>query len=285
MRHPLLYLVSLFFFISACDSPDEEIVEATSVDSNSVELATIPEEEVNEEGELIWKLAGEYVFVKQDEGAPYYEDPCNFNPYDVSIHEVVEHSGEWEIDWMGEIYPIASVEEKDGRFYILTESEYSSVIILTDLERELWDFLEMGSLESSLAVNLVDLQYQDFKPCEDEAEIMRFQKTTWYELTNLDGELVIVQPCYGPVDGITLGDSAETIEFWGEGDPYTVLSLSKRYDRISIVYQGHDGELNNITMRRISDNVVQFGRDKENDPYYVHEEAKNNFPMVEEECD
>lgn len=280
----ICFSIILALLFARCDNTTREGDDEIAVALDSLETgvaADLPTEGIN----LILELEGEYLMLSEVDGEAFYEEPCNFNQYDVKIAESAEGSGEWELYWLDHWYPIASSEEKSGGIYITVDSEAENVFMFLPAENDLlWNFAMMGSKSTSPIVRIEALDLVKINSCTDASAIMRNLPTVWYQLSLLDGEKVIYEYCEEAPDGLSLGEHGESIEFWNGSDPYEILSMSKANNRITIVYMTAFRE-DTLYMHNFYGSVVRFGEGSGEDDLYVSEEKKGRYRVVKEECD
>lgn len=284
----LLFPIILLLLFAACGNPKTEVVEDELGVPDSIEIDDDRSTDLpSEDRKLIRKLEGEYYMLREENGDIYYEEPCNFNTYDVKITESAEGSGYWEIYWLSDWYPINRAEEKNGGIYITVETEAENIFMFLPAENDLlWNFAMMGSKEAPPIVRTAAVDSFEIRPCTDARKIMKDLPTNWYLISNIDGKKVIYEPCEEPPGGITIGEHGESIDFWTGSDPYNVISMTKANNRITIKYNSNfDETVYSIIMHDYYGTVAKFGDGKSKDDFYVSKQAKDSYRIVKEECD
>lgn len=272
----------LFLVVTGCSSPHT----ATNEDQPSVSGST---ETVNNETavssastEILQKLEGKYFELSVDEGALYFQEPCEYDFPFMEVSSGSDESGGY-IYWGEEFYSIITVEEQNGKIVIKTDSELEGQFTFSaNNNKLLWNF-ESERKRSPAIVRIEDVQNFEIWPCTDTGEIMKNLSTSWFELSEIDGEKVIYSPCESAPGGYVFGENGESIDFGSGSDPDAIVSMSKLDNQISISYRDQYNELE--TPRSMTVNLTD---NKNliyvNDTQYVSEQGKDEFPSVDEDC-
>ena len=229
------------------------------------------------------KIEGKYFSLQENEGSFTYVEDCDYNDGDIQFLKKLDDVAFWEVQWLGELFDIRKVEEKDGTITISAYSDSKKVFVLSKNENEfVWDIALSGSEEVTSFCRAEDAPNFSVSPCTSIHKIMAGIPESWYEISEYEGENVIFVPCEDAPGGITI--DGETIDFWSGSDPYPILSMSKLFNKVTIVYQSGDQSESTIVMHEINGHVIRFGDGSDDDSRYVEQDSKDSYPTIEEEC-
>ncbi len=281
VRNYIAHLIILLFSIGCGQNTNQDKLEAatdTSTSENDVEEVFEEIELSVSENEIIKALAGNYFSLqKNDDGYIYMED-CSYSEWDVAIEKKLDNVNFWEISFYSTRYDIQEVKQEEELITILAEGK-----TYTFSKKEMIWEVELPNTQEITA--LVAAQYLEniaFEPCTEIHKIMDGIPENWYEISEIDGESVVFEPCEDAPGGITI--NGETIDFWSGSDPYEIHSMTKLYNQISIVYENGLQELDTIIMHDLDEVLFKFGQGNESDRRYAPEEIVTEFPTVNEEC-
>ena len=281
----ILYFTISIFLISSCNTSSNEDINQISTLPDTVDMVNRTDETpVPVRIDLIKKIKGEYFIMVQTGNEIIYSEPAEFKSYDIKIYEVVEESGYWEIEWYGTTYPIKYAEQKEDDIYLVTDRDDITFIFIKNENHDFWNFAEMGSKNNSPIVKTTEIKKYKAEPCTDMDEILRDFPNSWYQISIIDGEDAIFIPCEDAPGGI--GIESGTIGFWNGSDPDEIVSISKLYNRLTIIHQSvFDGSKDTTVIHNLQGNTAQFGKGNNQDGFYVMESAKAFFTTINEECE
>lgn len=300
MKNHYLFLLAcwatLFF---GCSGPANDASNAVTEDGTEIEgnrHSSAPgQEEVLEEREsivveqgeeLLRSIQGEYFELTYSPEENYYQEPCGYAMHSVSVHEVYEETGIWEVWWAGDSYFIESATEVDGDIHIKTNSMIEEEFWFLANEQDMvWNF-GSGRKEAPEIVLREDITNMPMIPCTDKAEIMKHMPSSWYLLEEVHGKQVILQPCEEAPAGIDIISNAEFLDFRSGSDPNEIVSMSKLNSRVSIVHRSvYGGEPDTLVIHDKYSDVARIGKGTPEDKRYVSESGKGIYDVLEEPCE
>ena len=242
---------------------------------------------VVEEGEeLLRSIQGEYFELTFSTEGNYYQEPCGYSMHTVSVHEVYEETGIWEIWWAGDSYFIESATEEDGDIRIKTNSMIEEEFwFLANDQDMVWNF-GSGRKEAPEIVLREDITNMPMLPCTDKEEIMRHMPSSWYKLDEVDGKQVIITPCEESPAGIDIISNAEFLDFRSGSDPNEIVSMSKLNSCVTIVHRSvYGGESDTLVIHDKYSDVARIGDGSADDNRHVSEAGKDIYEVLEEPCE
>ena len=171
--------------------------------------------------------------------------------------------------------------KKNGIKIYSEDSEY--VFVLSKNKKDkVWDFGVLGYKDQTYLTRVENIAEFEIKPCTDIEKIMHEIPDTWFEISTIEGQEVIYEPCESAPGGITI--TTKTIDFWGGSDPYKIRSMTKLNNEVTIIYERHDLSESKIIFKEWNETILSIKIEDKNAVKHVSKEAKGNYPIIEEEC-
>lgn len=298
MKNFCFVLLSLTSILTGCkesSNNQESLREGdTGIEGNQHSYAPGQEEVLEEretivleEGqELLRKIQGEYMELGNNAEGYFYQEPCGYSMHAVSVHEIYEGTGIWEIGWAEDSYYIESATEEGGDIHIKTNSNIEEEFwFLANDQDMVWNF-GSGRKEVQEIVLREDITNMPMIPCSDKEEIMKHLPSSWYLLDEVHGKSVIIQPCEEAPAGIDITSNAEFLDFRSGSDPNEIVSMFKLNSVVSIIHRSvYGGEPDTLVIHDKYSDVARIGNGSADDRRYVSEAGKDIYEVLEEPCD
>ncbi len=235
-----------------------------------------------EESQIMSNLKGAYFTLSKRGNSLTYVEECSFSEGDIRISKKLDEMDFWEIYWRGSSYDVQKVNIENR---VVRIKAYSNEITTFTLSKKDTEFAQnmsvSGSTELISITRVEDVKNFNSEPCTEIIQIMDGLPQSFYELTDLDGKQVFYEPCEDAPGGITM--DGETIGFWSGTDPYPIITMSKLFNKIRIVYEAN-GQQTALVMTLRNSTVFQFGKGNDDDTFYVQEDSKDQYETIQEEC-
>ncbi len=262
-----------------------EIEENSSVEGQE-EVLEEQEPVVAQGQDVLAEIQGEYFELTFSPEGNYYQEPCGYSMHSVSVKEVYEETGFWEIYWAGESYSIESATKEGADIRIKTNSEVEEEFwFLANDQEKVWNF-SSGRKTAPEVILREDVSHVQMMPCMDKEGIMEHLPSSWYKLEERDGKEVIVSPCEGSPEGIDIISNAGFLDFRSGSDPNEIVSMYKLNSRVYIVHRSiHRGKSDTLVIHDMYSDVARIGKGTSEDNRFVSEAGKDIYEVIEEPCE
>lgn len=236
--------------------------------------------------DLLLSIQGEYFELTYSSEGSYYQEPCGYSMHSISVLEIHEETGIWEIWWAGDSYYIESATNEGGDIRIKTNSQIEEEFwFLANDQDFVWNF-GSGRKEAPEIVLREDITNLPIIPCTDKEKIMDYLPSSWYKLDEVHGKQVVITPCEESPAGIDIISNAEFLDFRSGSDPNEIVSMTKLNSRVSIVHRSvYGGEPDTLVIHDMYSNVARIGKGTSEDNRFVSDAGKDIYEMIEEPCE